>query len=83
MNFLNRRAVVLQLVVFVTQWGLMIIGFGILSLLIAPLRFLEPDVPLGRYFDAGLKAFLALLLSVAWLFIWYGQVRFYFYRRGK
>jgi hypothetical protein len=80
---LNRKAVVLQLAVFVTQWGLMIIGFGILSLAIAPLRFLEPNVPLGRYFDAGLKALFALLLSVAWLFIWYGQVRFYFYRRGK
>ena len=73
----------LQLAVFVTQWGLMIIGFGILSLVIAPLRFLEPNVPLGHYFDAGLKALFALLLSVAWLFIWHGQVKLYFYRRGK
>ena len=73
----------LQLAVFVTQWGLMIIGFGILSLVIAPLRFLEPNGPLGRYFDAGLKALFALLLSVAWLFIWHGQVRLYFYKRRK
>ncbi len=80
---MNRRAVALQLVVFATQWGLMIVGFGILSLVIAPLRFLEPNIPLGRYFDAGVKALFALVLSVTWLFIWHGQVRFYFCRRGK
>ena len=80
---MNRRAVALQLIVFATQWGMIIIGFGILSLVIAPLRFLEPNNPFGRYFDAGLKALFALLLSVAWLLIWLGQVRFYFYRHRK
>ncbi len=68
---------------FVTQWGLMIIGFGILSLVVAPLRLLDPGLPFGRYFDAGVKALLALVLSVAWLFIWDRQVRLYFYRRAK
>jgi hypothetical protein len=79
---LNQRAVALQLVVFVTQWGLMIAGFGILALLVAPLR-LQLDPSLGRYFDAAVKAMIALVLSISWLFIWDRQVRLYFYRRRE
>jgi hypothetical protein len=77
---LNQRAVALQLIVFVTQWGLMIAGFGILALIVAPLR-IQSDVSLGRYFDAAVKAMIALILSISWLFIWDRQVRLYFYRR--
>jgi len=73
---------VLQLIVFVTQWGLMIAGFGILALLVAPLR-IQSDPSLGRYFDAGAKAMIALILSTSWLFIWDRQVRLYFYRKRE
>jgi hypothetical protein len=79
---LNQRAVALQLLVFVTQWGLMIIGFGILAVVVAPLR-LQLDPSLGRYFDAGVKAMIALVLSISWLFIWDRQVRLYFYRKRE
>jgi 4-amino-4-deoxy-L-arabinose transferase-like glycosyltransferase len=79
---MNQRAIALQLIIFVIQWGLIIIGFGILALVIAPLR-LPTDPSLGRYFDAGLKALIALVLSVSWLFIWDRQVRIYFYRKGE
>jgi 4-amino-4-deoxy-L-arabinose transferase-like glycosyltransferase len=82
MKNMNQRAIALQFLIFVMQWGLMIIGFGILALIIAPLR-LPTDPSLGRYFDAGLKALIALVLSVSWLFIWDRQVRNYFYRKGE
>ncbi len=72
----------LQLIVFVTQWGLMIIGFGILAVLVAPLR-IQLDPSLGRYFDAAVKAMIALVLSISWLFIWDRQVRLYFYRKRE
>jgi len=77
---LNQRAVALQLLVFVTQWGLMIVGFGILALVVAPLR-IQSDPSLGRYFEAAAKAMIALFLSISWLFIWDRQVRLYFYRK--
>ena len=78
MTRLNQRAVALQLLVFVTQWGLMIIGFGILALVVAPIR-IQSNPSLGRYFDAAAKAMIALVLSISWLFIWDRQVRLYFY----
>jgi len=79
---LNQRAVALQLLVFITQWGLMIIGFGILALIVAPLR-IQSDPSLGRYFDAAAKAMIALVLSISWLYIWDRQVRLYFYRKRE
>ena len=82
MTRLNQRAVALQLLVFITQWGLMIIGFGILALIVAPLR-IQSDPSLGRYFDAAAKAMIALGLSISWLFIWDRQVRLYFYRNRE
>ena len=82
MKTLNQRAVALQLLVFGTQWGLMMIGFGILAVVVAPLR-LQLDPSLGRYFDAGVKAMIALVLSISWLFIWDRQVRLYFYRKKE
>jgi hypothetical protein len=82
MKELNQRAIALQLLVFVTQWGLMIIGFGILALVVAPLR-IPTDPSLGRYFDAAAKALIALVLSVSWLFIWDRQVRLYFYGKRE
>ena len=82
MKTLNQRAVALQLLVFITQWGLMIIGFGILAVVVAPLH-LQLDPSPGRYFDAGVKAMIALVLSISWLFIWDRQVRLYFYRKRE
>jgi len=79
---LNTRAVALQLIIFVTQWGLMIIGCGILASAVAPLR-IQSDPSLGRYFDAPVKAMIALVLSISWLFIWDRQVRLYFYRKRE
>lgn len=72
-----------QLGIFVTQWGLMILGFGILTKLVAPLRLLGPNIVFGSYFDAGLKAVIALGFSIIWLFLWDRQVRFYFYRNRR
>ena len=82
MTRLNQRAVALQLLVFLTQWGLMIIGFGILALVVAPIR-IQSNPSLGRYFDAAAKAMIALVLSISWLFIWDRQVRLYFYRKRE
>ena len=82
MKNMNQRAIALQLIIFAIQWGLMIIGFAILALIIAPLH-LPTDPSLGRYFDAGLKAVIALVLSISWLYIWDRQVRIYFYRKGE
>jgi peroxiredoxin family protein len=80
---MNTRAVGYEVVAFVTQWGLMLLGFGILSEIVAPLNLLDPSLSLGQYFDAGVKGLIALVLSVAWLFIWDRQVRIYFRRRTK
>src|SRR5712692_1752894 len=80
---MNTRAVGYELVVFVTQWGLMLLGFGMLTKFVAPLNLLNPSLSLGLYFDAGAKALIALVLSVTWLFIWDRQVRLYFHRRAR
>jgi len=80
---MNKRAVGYELVVFVTQWGLMLLGFGILTKIIAPLNLVSPSLSIGQYLDAAVKGLIALVLSVAWLFIWDRQVRLYFHRRGK
>jgi len=79
---LKQRAIALQFIVFFVQWGLMIIGFGILALLVGPFHILV-GTSLGRYFDAGVKAVIALVLSISWLFIWDRQVRVFFYRNGE
>jgi len=79
---LKQLAIALQLIVFVTQWGLMIIGFGILALVVAPLQ-IQSDPSLGRYFAAAAKGVIALVLSISWLFLWDRQVRLYFYRKRE
>jgi hypothetical protein len=61
----------------------MIIGFGILTRVIAPLRLFSSGLPFGGYFEAGIKGLIALGLSVFWLFLWDRQVRYYFYRQNK
>ena len=78
---MNRKAVSYQVLIFSTQWMLMLIGLGLLSQIIAPAKILDPNFPFGRYFDAGIKALVALFLSVVWLFLWDRQVRALFYRK--
>jgi peroxiredoxin family protein len=80
---MNKRAVGYELAVFVTQWGLMLLGFGILTKFVAPLSLLNLSLSLGLYFDAAIKGLVALALSMTWLFIWDRQVRLYFHGRGK
>lgn len=80
---MNRRVILFQLGIFATQWGLMILGFGILTRIIVPLKLFSPASSFGEYFDAGIKALIALFLSVFWLFLWDRQVRYYFYRHNK
>jgi hypothetical protein len=78
---LNRSALAYQVLIFSIQWALMIIGLGILAYGVVPVKFLEPGVPFGRFLDAGIKALVALGLSVFWLYLWDRQVRFLFRRR--
>ncbi len=78
---MNRKAVSYQVLIFSIQWVLMLIGLGLLSQNIAPAKILDPNFPFGRYFDAGIKALVALFLSVVWLFLWDRQVRALFYRK--
>jgi hypothetical protein len=61
----------------------MILGFGILAKIVAPLKLLSQSVPLGEYFDAGVKALIALALSLVWLLLWDRQVRYHFYGRRR
>jgi hypothetical protein len=61
----------------------MIVGFGVLALEVAPINLVPPSIPFARLVDAGLKGFIALVLSVVWLFIWDRQVRILFYRKEK
>lgn len=80
---MNGRVVAYQLAIFVTQWGLMILGFGILTKLVAPIRLFGSSLPFGTFLDAGVKGLVALTFSVVWLFVWDRQVRFYFYRHRR
>ncbi|TMI35194.1 hypothetical protein E6H25_06020 [Candidatus Bathyarchaeota archaeon] len=52
---MNERVVAYQLGIFVTQWALMILGFGILTRIVAPLRLVALNLPFGSYFDASVK----------------------------
>ena len=80
---MSKRALAYQLGIFVIQWGLMIIGFGILTKIIAPVKILPSSLFLGYYIGAGIKALIALVFSVVWLFVWDRQVRYYFYRHRR
>ena len=83
MILVNRRAVAYQVLIFSSQWILMLVGFGLISQYIAPYKIVDSNLPLGGYFDASIKASFALILSVAWLFLWDRQVRVLFYRRSR
>src|SRR5207247_11427359 len=77
---MNIRAVGYELVVFVTQWGLMLLGFGVLTKFIAPLNLVSPSMSLALYFDAAAKQLIALVLSVTSVLIWDRPVTLYLHR---
>ena len=79
----GRITVALQFLVFLTQWTLMILGFGLLATVVAPSRFLPPQIEDARYADAAIKGLVALVMSVFWLLVWDRQVRFFFYRKKR
>ncbi len=80
---MSRRVIAYQLGIFIIQWGLMILGFGILTRIVAPLKLVPSSVEFATYLGAGVKAIVALGLSVVWLFVWDRQVRYYFYKHRR
>ena len=80
---MNKRTVALQAAVFAIQWVLIIVGFGLLVVEVAPIDLVPQTIPLARLVDAGLKGLIALTLSLVWLFVWDRQVRFLFYGKDK
>jgi hypothetical protein len=79
----GRMTVALQFLVFLTQWTLMIVGFGLLATVVASSRLLPPGIENARYVDAAIKGLVALVMSVFWLLVWDRQVRFFFYRKRR
>lgn len=79
---MNARTVSIQMFIFFVQWILMIIGFGLLALIIAPVRLIPSNVAYDRILDSALKAGTALVMSLFWLYVWDRQVRHLIYKRG-
>jgi hypothetical protein len=61
----------------------MLLGFGLISVFLVPYPILPETGSIYRYLNAGLKAFVGLMLSLVWLFLWDRQVRIFFYRRNQ
>ena len=80
---MTQRIVTLQFLVFLVQWALMLSGFYLLALVVAPAKLVGSTFEFGKYVDAGLKALVALSMSVFWLFIWDKQVRTLLFRKEK
>jgi len=80
---MNRRVVAVQVIIFSIQWMLMLIGFGLLALVIAPTHLIPSEVPLERILDSIAKAGIALVMSAFWLYVWDRQVRILIFRRER
>jgi len=78
---LKLRVVALQSLIFTVEWGLMLLGFGLISVLIVPYAIFPETGSIYRFLNAGLKALFGLVLSLVWLFIWDRQVRVFFYSK--
>ncbi len=63
------------MIIFSAQWLLMIFGFGLLVVVLAPARLVPSYVAYDRYLDSTVKAGAALGMSVFWLYVWDRQVR--------
>jgi hypothetical protein len=61
----------------------MLLGFGLISVFLVPYPIFPETGSIYRYLNAGLKAFVGLMLSLVWLFLWDRQVRIFFYRRNQ
>lgn len=77
---MNKRTIALQFFIFAVQWGLVLLGFGLLALDLAPTRLVPISIP---YLDAMVKAMIALVMSIFWLYVWDRQVRLLIYRRER
>jgi len=80
---LKPKVVALQSLIFTVEWGLMLVGFGLISVLIVPYPIFPESGSIYRFLNAGLKALFGLMLSLVWLFVWDRQVRTFFYRRRE
>jgi len=80
---LRLKVVALQSLIFTVEWGLMLVGFGLISVLIVPYPIFPESGSIYRLLNAGLKAVFGLMLSLVWLFIWDRQVRIFFYPRRE
>jgi hypothetical protein len=78
---MNKRVVAIQVLIFSIQWALMLIGFGLLKMAVAPTRLIPNNVPFEGIIDSIIKAGIALLMSAFWLYVWDRQVRILIYRR--
>jgi hypothetical protein len=72
---LKLKVVALQSLIFTVEWGLMLVGFGLISVLIVPYPIFPESGSIYRFLNAGLKALFGLMLSLVWLFVWDRQVR--------
>ena len=61
----------------------MLAGFGLIVVFIVPFELFPSTIMISRYFGAGVKALLGLILSLVWLFIWDRQVRWFFFRKRQ
>jgi hypothetical protein len=77
---LKLKVVALQSLIFTVEWGLMLVGFGLISVLIVPYPIFPESGSIYRFLNAGLKALFGLMLSLVWLFVWDRQVRTLLYR---
>ena len=69
------------MLIFSVQWVLMIVGFGLLAEIIAPIRLIPSLVAYDRVLDSAVKTGTALVMSVFWLYLWDRQVRRLLFRR--
>ena len=80
---MNQRTVSIQIFIFLAQWVLMIIGFGLLAEVLAPVKLVPSYVAYDRVLDSTVKAGAALVMSIFWLYVWDRQVRYLIYRRER
>jgi hypothetical protein len=78
---MNARILGIQMLIFLVQWTLMILGFGLLTQFIATTRLIPSYVSYDRVLDSALKAGIALVMSVFWLYVWDRQVRHLIFKR--
>ncbi len=61
----------------------MLIGFGLLAKVLRPITLIRSDAPFEHIIDSTIKAGIALVMSLFWLYVWDRQVRILIYRRER